>query len=165
MIVIVADYGILELVRSKLPKVLPEALKSAADNCAEELRSRFARTVKTWVTPPVFTTSITHSGLSTTVTVGTDNPIYAYLEYGTAVRQIVPVRAPVLVFRPGYIPATRHGVLDAQTPHAFGNLVFRKIVWKHSIAKRDFTSTIIQDALGPITEHLTNAIVSEFRRV
>lgn len=115
---------------------------------ARQAKADFEKTVATWKKKPDFEvlTEIDGQG-NVVVLVGTDNPIYRYVDEGTERRDIRPRsgnKRGLLVFPSGYSPATVPRYIGSYPAGTYGPLVFTPIVRDHSIKPRKFTETIVK---------------------
>lgn len=104
-----------------LPSLL-EIVNKEARKEAEKIQKEFGGTVKTWKKKPKFTITMQEGG---SYEIGTDNPIYGFVDQGTKPHIIRAKNAPYLSFyRTGFVSKTK--------PNSLNNRAGRK-------ATQDFT--------------------------
>lgn len=99
-------------------------------------------TMKTWARKADFETVVTSAGGSYTISTGTDDPVYGYVDAGTKPHAIRAKRARSLRFYGGFRPKTRVGVIGSGAGGASGAAVFREAVFHPGTAPRRFLLTI-----------------------
>lgn len=131
---------------SKMPtgeeyaKVMEKAVYKAAGLVLRDLQS----TTRTWKHKPLFDVTITQEGGNYSVTAGTDDEIYGYVNDGTKPHAIKPKRSRYLRFSSGYKAKTRVGIIGSVNGGSFGSDVFSKGVLHPGFPGRKFTEKIAQ---------------------
>jgi len=135
--------------------VLPErvtqaVMRDVAKMAEREMLRRYRRTTQTWRHKPTFVAVREFTPNSYGVIVGTDDPVYGYVDRGTRPHIIEP-KGPgyPLRFRSGYNAKTTPGVLGSQNGGAFGNSVHAWRVHHPGTQARKFTE-MIQNEIGPM---------------
>lgn len=118
------------------------AFETAARVAAEEIAKDFEATTRTWSKKPSFQRLVSVGPASIDVLVGTDDPIYGYVDEGTRPHVIVPVHAKRLIFQAGYKAKTTPGVIGSQGGGPFGKQVAALIVRHPGTEARNFSKTI-----------------------
>lgn len=124
----------------------------------------YRKTVATWDSKPKFrgeTPRIT--GAHIELRFGTDNEIYAYVDFGTRPHLILPRRAPALAFQSGYTPKTARGVIGSTRGGSSGNRVFARAVYHPGTQARLFTKIIAAKAQAKIKPRMDKAIADVVR--
>jgi len=119
-------------------KAMQDAVYKSAGLALRDLQS----TVKTWKHQPKFDVTITQQGGGYSVTAGTDDEIYGYVDAGTKAHEIRPKRSKYLRFSSGYKAKTRVGIIGSIEGGAFGDDVFSKGVMHPGFPGRKFAETI-----------------------
>ena len=140
--------------------ILTKEIKPARLNLIEALRKEvdlelyfegqailkeFEKTVRTWKHKPNFEIVTEVGRGEVSVLVGTDDPIYGYVDEGTRPHRIVPKstnRRGLLFFRSGYRAKTRPRVIGSGMGGAFGTLVAARAVQHPGTEARRFVETI-----------------------
>lgn len=118
------------------------AIEKATYKAAGLLLRDLEATVRTWDKKPTFDLTITRDGSDYSVTAGTDNEIYGYVDQGTEAHPIVPKRSKYLKFSSGYRAKTRVGVIGSYNGGSFGSDVFSRGVLHPGFPGRKFTEKI-----------------------
>lgn len=121
-------------------KAIEKAVYKAAGLALRDLES----TVRTWKHKPTFDVTITQQGDSYSVTAGTDDEIYGYVNNGTRPHAIRPKRSRYLKFGSGFRAKTRVGVIGSFQGGSFGNDIFSRGVQHPGFPGRKFTERIAQ---------------------
>jgi hypothetical protein len=101
------------------------------------------KTVNTWDNKPAFKSSTEVSGDHATIVIGTDNPIYRFVDLGTQARIIEARNKKTLAFQSEYKARTSPGSLESGEKIRSGDFVHPKIVYNYpGIAARRFLETI-----------------------
>ncbi len=102
----------------------------------------YSMSVKTWEHQPRF---ITTAGATHTIfflEIGSDSPIFHWVDKGTPSHLIVPVQASILAFQGGYTAKTVPWMFGSGQGGPFGDTVFAKVVWHPGIEPRRFTEQV-----------------------
>jgi hypothetical protein len=99
-------------------------------------------TTRTWDHKPEFTVTTERKGGEFSVTAGTDNRIYGWVDAGTKAHVILPKRSKYLSFSSGYKAKTRVGVIGSNEGGAFGSSVFAAAVHHPGFPGRKFIINI-----------------------
>ncbi len=102
----------------------------------------FQNTQKTWKHKANIVTVEEENAKALTITVGTSDKPYVFVELGTKPHTIRPKRSKYLRFRSGYVAKTRIGVINSYPGGAFGNDVFARSVRHPGFKGRNFTGAI-----------------------
>lgn len=121
-------------------KAMEKAVYKAAGLALHDLES----TVRTWKHKPAFDVTITKDGGDYSVTAGTDDEIYGYVNDGTKPHAIRPKRGRYLRFSSGYKAKTRVGIIGSIEGGSFGGDVFSKGVMHPGFPGRKFAEKIAQ---------------------
>lgn len=119
-------------------KAMQDAVYKAAGLALSDLQA----TTQTWVHKPKFDVTITKDGGDYSVTAGTDDVIYGYVNDGTKPHEIKPKRSKYLHFQSGYKAKTTPGVIKSIPGGAFGNDVFSRGVYHPGFIGRKFDEAI-----------------------
>lgn len=125
-------------------RLLPGALRDAGKQIEREMLRDFRRTTDTWQHKPEFQSMVDVSGANVTVLVGTDDPIYKFVDQGTRAHIIEPKRARALAFQGRYTPKTMPRVLASVAGGSSGKTVFRRFVIHPGTKPRHFTDEIFK---------------------
>jgi len=109
------------------------------------IESEFEKTTATWTNRPAFETLTDTTGGNLAVLVGTDDPIYRYVDEGTRPHRIVPKssnRSGRLFFQSGYVAKTSPGVIGSRAGGKFGNVVVARAVNHPGTKARGFSKQI-----------------------
>lgn len=141
-----------------IPRI-ERAVKKAMYEAAEEGKDLLERCTATWENQPTFTITEVKDGLI----IGTDDPIFGYVDEGTPPHTIAPKRRTFLRFRSGYTPKTSPGQIGSGSGGASGDVVFtRKPVNHPGTRARRFTEQaqrLTQNALPVIiAQHIGGAL-------
>lgn len=109
----------------------PQTVRFATRQVADDALLLFEKTVATWTNKPLFTVEETRSS----VKVGTDSPIYGYIDKGTRVRRAL--------MSPDWISKTKPNVISSRSGRGKMLFVSRKLN-RPGIQARNF-SRIIKD--------------------
>jgi len=159
----------------------PRALAQAAKELSKEANLRFRQTTKTWRHQPVFVNKVEIQADGFTVTAGTTDTIYGYLDQGTGLYgprarkyAIRPHGNYPLRFQSGYNAKTISSsavaargsyasagpVQRARGGGAFGPVVYAREVMHPGIKPRNFTPAILAH-LGAKTEEILDKQISK----
>lgn len=156
-----------------MPKLAIKALKPAALPSADEYLAAIEKstykaaglllrdleaTVRTWNKKPTFDVTITRTGDDYSVTAGTDNEIYGYVDGGTKAHAIRPKRSKYLRFSSGYKAKTRVGIIGSNDGGSSGDDVFSKGVWHPGFPGRKFTETIQKRRQTTVAQEISSGI-------
>lgn len=109
---------------------------------ARAVEKDYKATVSTWNKKPKFETVIALGKTKAEFLVGTDDPIYRYVDEGTKPHIIRPRRAKVLRFSSGYTPKTQPNVIGSSAGGASGSEVFSAVVNHPGTEPRNFSKVI-----------------------
>lgn len=115
------------------------AVENALDGAAKGALVDYRVTTQTWEHKPDFTIE---APTENERIVGTDDPIYGYVDAGTKPHVIVPKRAKVLVFGPGARAKTRPRVIGSTGGSKGGAPVVAHRVNHPGTEAREFSETI-----------------------
>lgn len=135
-------------------KAMEKATYKAAGLVLRDLQS----TVRTWKHKPTFDVTITQNNGNYSVTAGTDDEIYGYVNDGTKPHVIKPKRSKYLRFSSGYKAKTRVGIIGSQDGGSFGNDVFSKGVYHPGFVGRKFTEKIAKRRQVTIEQEIDHSI-------
>lgn len=121
-------------------KAMEKAVYKAAGLALRDLEA----TVRTWTKKPTFDVTITKDDGNYSVSAGTDNEIYGYVDKGTKRHAIKPKRGKYLRFSSGHKAKTRVGIIGSIEGGAFGGDVFSRGVMHPGFPGRKFTQKIAQ---------------------
>jgi len=143
-------------------KIRDEIKKTLKEVTGKKLQKDFKATVKTWDNKPRFPSKIRSRKDSIAVIVyptGPNKDQYYYVHEGTKPRKIVP-RKPggLLWFQPGYTPATRRRVIGSGQAMRSGPFVPAKMIRRHSIEPREFSTAIAKKQKKPFRQDIQRAI-------
>lgn len=151
---------------SKLPtgeeyaKVMQEATRKSANLMMRDLQA----TVQTWTKKPTFDITITEQGGNYSVSAGTDDEIYGYVNNGTKPHEIKPKRSKYLRFSSGYKAKTRVGIIGSIEGGAFGDDVFSAGVFHPGFPGREFTKKIAQRRQVTVRQTIDDGIAKVARK-
>lgn len=91
------------------PDEVSAAIEAALDELAEETKTLYEKTVRTWNEPPTFTIRTTKYGRS----IGTRSKIYSFVDAGTKPHKIRPRGNYPLRFAAGGRPKTKPRVISS----------------------------------------------------
>jgi hypothetical protein len=145
--------------------VTKRIMKQVAQTAEREMLRRYRRTVSTWTHQPQFTSDTEATATSVAVIVGTDSPVYAFVDRGTKPHAIVPKRPGYpLRFRSDYQAKTAVGVLNSGAGGASGDWVRAMRVWHPGTKARRFTEMIFQEIRQLIFDRTIRLLDRELRR-
>lgn len=137
---------------------IERAVRDAMAEAGEEAIALYEQCTSTWERQPVFEAVVVSDG----VIVGTDDPIFQYVDEGTAPHPILPKAGRVLRFRGGYSAKTSPGQLGSGGGGASGGVVFTRRVNHPGTKARDFTALVQQQMQNVlpviIAQHLGDAL-------
>lgn len=134
------------------------AIEKATYKSAGLLLRDFESTVRTWTHKPTFDVTITQAGGDYSVTAGTDDEIYGYVDGGTKPHVIRPKRSKYLRFSSGYKAKTRVGVIGSNDGGSFGDDVFSKGVYHPGFEGRKFAERIQKRRQTTIAQEISAGI-------
>lgn len=108
----------------------------------KEIQADFEGTVSTWKHKPTFKVEISTAGGQPSVTVGTADEKYKWVDEGTSPHVIVPKKAKILRFPSKSVPKTRPGNLTAGAGMVGGDEVFAHVVLHPGTQPRKFSEKI-----------------------
>jgi len=141
-------------------KAIEKAVYKSAGLALKDLES----TVRTWKHKPAFDVTITKQGEDYSVTAGTDDVIYGYVNDGTKPHPIKPKRSKYLRFSSGYKAKTRVGIIGSVEGGSFGEDVFSRGVMHPGFIGRDFTKKIQQRRQVTAKQEISQAIALVARK-
>lgn len=115
-------------------------------------------TTRTWEHKPLFDVTITQNGKDYSVTAGTDDRIYGYVDAGTRAHVIEPKRSRYLRFQSGYRAKTRVGIIGSREGGPFGAQVFRARVYHPGFPGRKFTVKIQKRRQVTVQQEVSHSI-------
>lgn len=134
------------------------AIEKATYKSAGLLLRDLEATVRTWDTKPTFDVTITQTDGSYSVTAGTDNEIYSYVDGGTKPHAILPKRSKYLKFSSGYKAKTRVGFIGSNEGGSSGDSVFSRGVYHPGFPGRKFTTLIQKRRQTTVQQEISAAI-------
>lgn len=134
------------------------AIEKATYKSAGLLLRDLESTVRTWKHKPTFDVTITRQGGDYSVSAGTDDEIYGYVNDGTKPHVIRPKRSKYLRFSSGYKAKTRVGVIGSNDGGSFGGDVFSKGVYHPGFVGRKFAQKIQSRRQTTIAQEISAAI-------
>lgn len=159
----------LKLQAIKPPKVptgeeYAAAMKKAVDKSAALVLKDLSATTRTWKTKVAFDVTITQQGDDYSVTAGTDNQIYQWVNDGTKAHAIRPKRSRYLRFSSGYKAKTRVGIIGSVDGGSFGNDVFSRGVQHPGFIGRKFAEKIQQRRQVTTVQEISQGIAKVARQ-
>lgn len=134
------------------------AIEKATYKSAGLILRDFEATVRTWDKKPTFDVTITNQGGDYSVTAGTDNEIYGYVDAGTKPHVIRAKRSKYLRYSSGYKAKTRVGVIDSNDGGASGDDVFSKEVHHPGFPGRKFSERIQKRRQTTVAQEISAGI-------
>lgn len=120
-----------------------KAFTAAANKTGKDMEKDFKLTTKTWKHKPVFQREVSVGPKSVDILVGTDDPIYGYVDQGTRPHIIQPKKpGGKLAFRSQYTAKTVPNVIGSKAGGAKGSMVFRDWVLHPGTQARNFDKII-----------------------
>ena len=141
-----------------------KAIQKAVLKSAKLIIKDFQSTTRTWIHKPEFDITTTEQDGGYSITAGTDDKIYGYVNNGTKAHAIRPKRSKYLRFSSGYKAKTRVGVIKSYTGGSFGNDVFSKGVMHPGFIGRRFDKAIAKRREVTIHQEIEQAIAKVARR-
>ena len=141
------DLGELQGKIAGLPaNVTRKVMRDIAALAEREAMRRYQRTTSSWDHRPQFESATDYTATTVSALIGTDDPIYRYVDRGTKAHTIAP-KGPgyPLRFRSGYQAKTRPGVLGSGPGGASGSWVRAMSVWHPGTKPRGFTAMIFRE--------------------
>ncbi len=151
-------------IKALKPAALPtadeylSAIEKATYKSAGLLLRDLEATVRTWTKKPTFDLTITQANGDYSVTAGTDDEIYGYVDAGTEAHEIKPRRSKYLRFSSGYRAKTRVGVIGSTNGGSFGSDVFSKGVLHPGFPGRQFTEKIQKRRQTTVEQEISSGI-------
>lgn len=144
------------------PKLAQQAIETALDMAAEDIRIDFQVTAQTWNNQPKFEIEVIPDGRK----IFTDNPIYGYVNDGVSPHVITAKNTPRMVFfAEGFKPKTRPGkIASYKGKTASKNLVMPVKVNHPGIQAREFSEVIKKKWLKEFPRIVARAIRTEINR-
>lgn len=151
---------------AKMPtgEVYAQAVKKAVYKAAGLVLKDLQATVRTWKHKPKFDITITETGNNYSVTAGTNDEIYGYVDKGTKAHKILPKRSRYLRFSSGYRAKTRVGVIGSFEGGSFGSDVFSRGVMHPGFPGRKFTQKIRQRRQVTVKQEVDQSIAKVNRK-
>jgi hypothetical protein len=118
------------------------ALYEMADQIAKEMEFDFVITTGTWTHQVKFERLVQVGPKSIEIFVGTDDPIYGYVDEGTKPHVILPRGKNVLAFPEGFVPKSQPNVISSFKGGHFGKTIFSKGVIHPGTKPRNFSKEI-----------------------
>lgn len=141
-----------------------KAMQAAVQKSAGLVLTDLQSTVRTWKHKPAFDVTITQVGDDYSVTAGTDDPIYGYVNDGTKPHPIRPKRSKYLRFSSGYKAKTRPNIIGSVEGGAFGNDVFSKGVLHPGFIGRRFDQAIAKRRQVTVAQEISQSIAKIARK-
>lgn len=135
-----------------------KAMQQAVQKSAALALSDLEATTRTWKHKPKFDVTITKTGNDYSVTAGTDDLIYGYVNNGTKPHAIKPKRSQYLRFSSGYKAKTSVGIIGSVQGGAFGNDVFSRGVFHPGFIGRKFDAAIAKRRQVTTVQEISQAI-------
>lgn len=114
-------------------------------------------TTRTWNHKPDFDITVTR-GNDFTITAGTDDRIYGWVDAGTKAHTILPKRSKYLRYSSGYRAKTRVGIIGSNPGGAFGSTVFSAKVRHPGFPGRKFIAKIRSRRQVTFQQEVSHAI-------
>lgn len=125
------------------PKDIERAIEKAVHKTANLVLQDYKAVARTWDHKPAFDLVIQESDGAYSITAGTDDEIFGYVDRGTKPHIIRPRKARLLKFRGGYRAKTRPGVIGSNAGGAAGgSFTSAYFVLHPGTQKRGFTEAI-----------------------
>jgi len=127
----------------KYKAAFQDAFIKTFDECLNGMKADYKKTTEKWQILIAFNTSrpeVVNGGFSASV--GTDNPIYGYVDLGTKPHIIRAKRAKYLRFRGGYSPRTQPNKLASGASSRSGSWVQKQVVHHPGNKPRNFSQII-----------------------
>lgn len=134
-----------------IPRI-EKAVRTAMREVAQEGKELLEGATATWKHQPDFTTEETKDG----IIIGTDDPIFAFVDEGTKPHDIRPKNKTLLRFRGGYGAKSSPGQLRAKPGGVSGGVVFAKVVHHPGTEAREFT-----EQAHKLTQNLLPVVVAQ----
>lgn len=118
-----------------------KAILRAVHRTAGLVERDLESTTRTWNHKPHFR-RVESKGKNLTITIGTDNLIYHFVDHGTKAHKITAKRSKYLRFSSGYRAKTRPNIIGSQDGGSFGDDQFAQSVNHPGFPGRKFIITI-----------------------
>lgn len=141
-----------------------KAMQASVQKSAALILRDLSATTRTWKHKPAFDVTITQVGDDYSVTAGTDDQVFQYVNDGTKPHAIRPKRSKFLHFSSGYKAKTRVGIIGSLEGGAFGNDVFSKGVLHPGSRGRMFTETIRRRRQVTVAQEISQSIAKIARK-
>ncbi len=152
------------IIPKKLANVFKAALKTVMMDVSDDMLKDFEKTTQTWEHDVLFEQEDKLNSVPMSVTVFTEDEVYAYVNNGTRAHPIVPIRAPALVFQGGtYTAKTMPGVIGARSGGPSGPTVFRQSVFHPGTEARDFDKTLAEKWQSKFNKMIYDALTDAAR--
>lgn len=122
------------------------AVREGMQEAADEAKAMLERTTSSWQNQPTFTIAQQKDGF----TVGTDDPIYGYVDEGTKPHIIRPKKARRLVFNVGGRAKTAPNVIGSTSGARGDTRVFARQVQHPGTKPRNFSKLVQRQIQGQI---------------
>ena len=144
-------------------------MRKTAELAERETLRRYQSTTRTWDRHVQFESKKDWSADRYSVSIGTDDPIYGYVDKGTRPHAITP-KGPgyPLRFRSGYNAKTTPGVIGSGPGGPFGDWVRAMSVWHPGTKPRGFSKAIYDQVRQRIWDNmrkLVHAAMKEHVRI
>jgi len=136
------------------------ALYAAADQIARDIEFDFIITTGTWKHPVKFERLVQVGPNRIEIFVGTDDPIYGYVDEGTEPHIILPKGKGMLAFPEGFVPKSQPNVLSSFKGGTFGQTRFSKGVIHPGIKPRNFSKLILKKWKALLKGRIENAMAT-----
>lgn len=145
-IIIDQSLGELSQKLAYLPRVVTkQVMDQVARQSERAMLDLYRQTTKTWTNKPDFRSTTRTTSNTIVVAVGTDDPIYGYVDRGTKAHEIVPKQPGYpLRFRSQYQAKTMPGVIGSNAGGASGSWVRAMRVWHPGTKARAFSAMIFR---------------------
>jgi hypothetical protein len=147
--------------------VFREEALAAAKTAKAGMLADFKKTVATWNDKPTFSSKVDQGAAvgGVRIQIGTDDPVYGFVDEGTKPHIIRPKHGKILAFKGGkYRAKTKPRVIGSTSGGATGKAVFAQVVHHPGTKKREFTKTIANKWKVDFQKEIKNALARAARR-
>lgn len=137
--------------------LLEQAVRRAMDIEARQQTKLFEQTTAYWRHKPQFQYQIETTGDLMTLTVYTNDRIYAFINYGTHVRYATMSQ--------NFLPKTSPGSMRSGRGRDPDPLYVSRKVPRQGIAPRDFTGQIFDKRMPIYSRRISRALIAEVKRI
>ena len=142
-----------------------QAVLEALEAEAQDILADYRQTTATWEHQVEFETIIDITSQEASVLVGTDDPIFRYVDEGTRPHMIFPRRARKLRFQTGYSAKTKPGKIGSWPGGKYGPVVFADRVSHPGTKAREFTKAIQKRRKSKFTRRMVEAMKAGAERL